>query len=78
MQHQFGIIYNLIFQAQQQRAMTPTKSHRHHFQVSNSLLSSQSISARVPPTRPQGHLRFQDGGWTTGPPEAVYMEVGSS
>ena len=55
-QHQFAIIYNLIFQTQQQRAM---------------------IRHVVPGTRPQGHVRFQDGG-QTGPPDAVYMEPGSS
>ena len=41
---------------------SPSKSHCHHV---------------VPRTRPQGHVRFQDGG-QTGPPDAVYMEPGSS
>ena len=59
---------------------SPTKSHCHHFQFSNSLLSFQPISAKIPPCCfselvPRATSGFKMVGGKTGPPEAVYTEV---
>ena len=82
LQHQFAIIYNLIFQTQQQRAIILQPNYTatiSRFQIVRRKIRCGPAHRLWPfellvdkcedpamlllRTRPQDHLRFQDGGW---------------